>query len=481
VIDKLFPVYGYTGKTTQTFVEGKLSGSIGQWMAGPVGVAAGVDLRREKFAVLPTQRLRDGDIVGVGVASSDASRTFGAVYSELSLLPLKNLEVQVAARVDKFPGFGAHVSPKLGLSFRPVAELLLRGTAEGGFRAPNLTESAPSTKFAFSTGIADPKRCPAASTLADDLRALADALPDSDPNQSLLLARADNVQQSECSAGVASIVSNNPDLKPETSKSFSLGVVFEPMRGLSASIDAWSIERKKEIGIKNVEDLLAQEDSLAPGVLLRDSLANDSSFTAEERAKYGVAAGRLLAANGRFDNLLRTKTSGVDLSVKGNFDAGFARLGYDMDAVYLISLRNFSPELNRYGDNLAGRYDYPRWSVGQTFTLSHGDLTHSLRYTWRDATTLNTDYFDSTWTVEGCARVKVTPEECRYGSYQRLDYGLSYTGIKNLVLSLNVRNLANRRPPVDWREFGGSSGIVPVSLEDVQGRMYRVSLQYKFL
>jgi iron complex outermembrane receptor protein len=64
--------------------------------------------------------------------------------------------------------------------------------------------------------------------------------------------------------------------------------------------------------------------------------------------------------------------------------------------------------------------------------------------------------------------------------YQRWDYNLSYTGVKNLTLGLNIRNLLDRRPPVDWRAFGGNTGIVPVSIEDVQGRVFRVSAQYKF-
>ena len=48
-------------------------------------------------------------------------------------------------------------------------------------RAPNLQESSPSTKSAFSGGVTDPLRCPAATTIANQLRAQASA--SSDPNQ----------------------------------------------------------------------------------------------------------------------------------------------------------------------------------------------------------------------------------------------------------------------------------------------------------
>ena len=39
---------------------------------------------------------------------------------------------------------------------------------------------------------------------------------------------------------------SNPDLKPEKSKQFSLGVVFEPFKNWDGSVDFWSI-RKTDI------------------------------------------------------------------------------------------------------------------------------------------------------------------------------------------------------------------------------------------
>ena len=38
-----------------------------------------------------------------------------------------------------------------------------------------------------------------------------------------------------------------------------------------------------------------------------------------------------------------------------------------------------------------------------------------------------------------------------------------------------------KRPPADFRAFGGASGIVPVDNEDATRRLLKVSLNYKFL
>ncbi|WP_374568736.1 TonB-dependent receptor domain-containing protein [Ideonella sp.] len=480
VLNTLFPTFGYKGESTQTFLDGKISGDIAKWDAGNVGLATGFDLRHEKMTITPDERLATGDIVGFGVSQSDASRSFGAVFAELSLPLMKDLEAQVAGRFDHFPGFPTHFSPKVGLRYQPMPELLLRGTYEGGFRAPNLTESAQSTKFAFQPGIDDPKRCPQAVALAEDLVAQADGLPDSDPNKALLYARADNIQQSECQTSVALVTANNPDLKPETSRSFTLGIGFQPIRHWSATVDYWNIYRKNEIGLKSVQDLLTTEDNLPPGVLNRGALTDDTTFTSAEQAQYGVAAGPLQSVHGQFENLLKTKTAGVDLSVKGEVPTPIGPVSLDVDATYTLSYYAWSTTRDGWGDNQAGRYGVPRWVTAITTGLKTGDFSQSLRYVWKSGTALQADFDDTTWSPDGCAENGVTPEQCKIGDYNRWDYSIAYSGIKNLVLGLHVRNVFKQRPPPDFRAFG-FGGIIPPDSEDVQGRMLKLSLQYKFM
>jgi iron complex outermembrane receptor protein len=162
-----------------------------------------------------------------------------------------------------------------------MKELLLRASLEGGFRAPNLAESAASRKTSFSNGVSDPKRCSAATAYANDLQAMADALPDSDGNKAVLSAQADSVRSAECAEGVPQTTTNNPALKPEVSRSYSLGLLFEPMRDLSLSLDYWNIHRKDEIGLKDTQEVLAQEGDLPPGITVsRGSLGSDPTFVA---------------------------------------------------------------------------------------------------------------------------------------------------------------------------------------------------------
>ena len=491
VINTLFPESGYDATIRQSFIDGKLTGDIGQIGGRPIGLAVGGDLRHESFSINPFGGLATGDVVGNGVVTSNAARSTSSLFAEANFPVTKSLEVQTAARIDKFPGFNAHVSPKLAFRLEATPALLFRGTAEGGFRAPNLTESATSTKFAFSSGNADPKRCNQAHSLADALRAKSDSLPNSDPQKALYAARADSVESNECAAGFSSIVKNNPDLKPETTNSLTFGFVLEPIKNVSFSMDYWNIKRKNEIGVKSTDDLLAAEDSQPRGVINRAALAGDKTFLdandpsglslGNEKSIYGVTAGRLISTVGKFENISKTKTSGIDIGSSARFNTAYGKLDLGLSATYLIEYREFSAGLNTYGDNLAGRYTYPKVNANLTAALQTGKVTNGLRFVFSSATSLNGDYYDTNYTNAGCATRRWTNEECGIGHDFRLDYNFSYTGIKNLTLTAYLRNVTGRRPATNFRSLDrDGGGIIPQDTDDVTGRTLRLGAEYKF-
>ena len=448
VLDAIFPKFGWTGTTRQAVLDGKVNGEIGQLPGGPLALAAGFEWRHERLRIEPSERLRAGDIVGFGMLSADGARSFGAVFAEISAPVTRSLELQAAARLDRFPGFGTHASPKLGLRFQPIKSLLLRGTLEGGFRAPNLTESANSTKVFFNI-TADPLRCGPATNLAQALRAQADALPDTDPQKSLLNARASQVTSNECSSSFANVIGNNPDLQPEISRSASLGMAFQPTPDMHLSIDYWNIYRKGEIGLKGSDELLSAESALPPGVTIeRGSLASDPSFTSAEQATYGVTAGHLALIRNRYQNISRTRTSGFDLAGQARLRTGLGNVDMSALATYLQTYYAYSPLLEAYGNNLAGTYGYPRLRASLNAALTRGNFVNGVAVHYTGPTSLNGDYYDTQWTSDGCPNQGISPADCRVGATTRVDYFFRYTGIKNLTLGAYVRNVLNRFPGV---------------------------------
>ena len=484
VLDKLFPVFSYTGRVEQDFWDGTVRTDLGQLPGGPIQLATGFDLRHEKMTITPSAALASGDIVGYGTSASDASRNYGAVFAEASLPATKQLEGTLAGRLDKFPGFGAHFSPKAGLKFKPVDQALFRATYETGFRAPNLTESAKSTKFAFDNGVVDPKRCDAAQALSDALSAAAAALPDNDPQKGLLEARALQVFDNECSASLPIKTVNNPSLKPETSKSFTIGTVLQASARWSVSADYWNIHRRNEIGTRSPDDVLANEDTLAPGIIQRGSVASDPTFLPSDAANYGITlptVGAIQQLALPFENLFQTKTSGVDLSLKGAVPSAVGEFGLDIDSTFTASYRAYSTAINRFGDNLAGRYGYPKWVVNTTASHRVGPISQSLRWVFKSRTSLQTDFYDDTWTVAGCEDNGIAAADCHVRTYNRVDYSLAYSGIKNLTIGLYIRNVFQRHPPLDLRNANAPATIVPPDAEDAQGRLGKLMISYRWL
>ena len=486
VLATLFPQYGFDGTYRQYFIDGSANTTIMQLPAGPLQLSLGAEARHESMVLTPTQNLTDSDIVGFSQSQSNGSRNFEAAYTELQVPILKTMTANLAARVDKFPSVSAHISPRANLEFRPVDILKLRGTIETGFRAPNLQESAQSSKSAYQPGISDPKRCPAATQIADALRADAVANPQ---NADEDLRQAEQIQSNECNTSVPIIAQNNPALKPETSLSKSFGAVLQVTSHWSFAADYWNIERRNEINLKSVNDLLASGDTTAVTrlPLNADGTVNavtDPTFTQAQLTQYGITSPAIASVKLQYGNLFKTRTSGVDLGVTGDMDTPIGKWTSTLEGTYTANWQTYSPTRNGtggWGDNLAGRYGYPRWQTNLTNSLQVGSVQHTVTWHHRSETSLQGDFNDPTFTGADCAGEGLTADQCKLKAYNRFDYAINFTGIKNLTLGAFVQNVLGKRPPADFRAFGGASGIIPVDNEDATRRLLKVSLNYKFL
>ncbi|PCJ25202.1 MAG: hypothetical protein COA96_07830 [SAR86 cluster bacterium] len=69
----------------------------------------------------------------------DHKRTTSAIFLELSLPFIENVETQIALRYEDYGGrIGSELSPKIAMSWRPMETLLVRGSFSQSFRAPNI-------------------------------------------------------------------------------------------------------------------------------------------------------------------------------------------------------------------------------------------------------------------------------------------------------------------------------------------------------
>jgi iron complex outermembrane recepter protein len=425
---RLYPELKNNGKTSVTMIDAKASTELMTLPGGPMGVAFGLDTRREAFKSVPDKLIQEGDIGALGSSSADGSRTVSAAYAELSAPVVRGVETQLAGRYDRYSTFGGKFTPKFAVKWTPLTAVALRGSYTEGFRAPSLTETSSSPTRGFFNNIRDPRFCPVPS--------------ETNPACS---------QQTTAESG------SNPNLKPETSKSYNFGVVFEPTKDLSVAVDFYNIKRKNEITSLDVEYLLANE-SLYPQYVIRDG------------------TGALIGIKTPYENLGSTNVKGVDLDVRSSFSLGAA------GKLKLTGVYNYMPtyKVRPVKDaeelNYAGTYLQPTERLQLTANWTYGvwDTTVS----WNKTGAYLRAFTPSDLS---CALSQASKDLglCSVSSWSTTDVVARYTGVKDLTLTLGVRNIDNRQPPLDQRRETRFTFYSP-TYHNALGRYVTLSARYDF-
>ncbi len=453
VLDSMFPVRTTEGAADIKFFDATVTGTLMQLPAGPLSVAIGTDIRSNGYWMKSSENVLRGELIGVfGLQVDDRVNQY-ALFTEANVPLTKRLEMSAAVRADKSDNADAHLSPKLGLRFNATDSLLLRATASGGFRAPNIVESGNGLgRSSVATQVNDPRRCPIATQLNNLVQNAAGATT-SDKSQ------ANSFRNSECSANLPSFVSSNPDLKPETSRSFTGGIVWEPIKNWTTAIDYYFIERRNEIGTRSTVDILKGEADLPAGQLVRiDNSVADNEFLAlvnkyapGNTINYG-GVGQLGMVYNPYVNSGRTRVSGLDFDASGRFKYSGMDIRLKLDGTYVLKYQEFSVADNAYDRNIVGTWDFgSRMAVKARAYVKKGDFDHGI--TWNYASGYSNNSISS---PTYCVTQKVAAEymgDCaRVGRNTTVDYSLAYSGIPNVKLNLYVYNVFNEGRPIAWRD-----------------------------
>ncbi|WP_254423802.1 TonB-dependent receptor [Rhodanobacter sp. C03] len=222
-----------------------VSGGVFDLPAGTVQLAAGASYRKDYLHSVVDPLLQVNSL-GVCVLGSQCTGAVQGgynvkeVYAEafipvLTDLPgVKSLNVTLGDRYSKYNNVGSTNNAKLAIEWKPIDDLLLRGTVAQVFRAPNLWElyaapavSADTVKNDPCTGYTGNPVNPACVNVPTD---------GSFVNQNV----AQNLQDTALLQGA---VPAGVKLKAERGKTFDLGAVYSPSwaPGLSATADVWHL------------------------------------------------------------------------------------------------------------------------------------------------------------------------------------------------------------------------------------------------
>ncbi|MBN8714368.1 MAG: TonB-dependent receptor, partial [Xanthomonadales bacterium] len=236
------PWYTYTRALKEAKFDA--SGNLFDMPAGTVQLSAGA-LYREQFMnyVVSPNAVMNIDTLACGV-SGEACGSNGRghdnvkeAYAE-ALIPLlanqpwaHSLNLDLGMRTSDYSTAGTSTNKKIAIEWRPVSDLLVRGTISQVFRAPSLNDlyDGPSV---LEPGFNDPCIGLSAAQLAQHAKACQYVEPNWDGGGAHQLTA---LYQGAATLG--------QKLKPEQGKSVDFGLVYDPdwLPGLSTSVDFWHV------------------------------------------------------------------------------------------------------------------------------------------------------------------------------------------------------------------------------------------------
>lgn len=491
LLREAYPTFDIESWTKLITWDGKVEGTVAKLDAGEVRAAFGANLMRESFFTPGNTDAANGLITQQGGSWFDGKRTIGALFSEVIVPITKSLELNAAARLDKYPGFAANLAPKVGLKWRANPELLLRGTYSEGFRAPSLAEAGEGGVYAQNGGIRDTVRC-------DETNAIARVLM-----KSVTKAEADlgqSLLNSNCSTTVGGLTPPNKNLQPEKAKISTFGVVLQPSKDVSLSLDYWFAYRRNQIVRQDFNELftqlvekygptLAGTDRAIRGPITDGDRANmaavaamcanpaNASACAAGVPKYSV--GNLAGLINGYSNRGRTLVDGFDIDARGRVSLGeMGKLG--LGATVTIRNRETYNGDDDYGfsGNYVGYYGSPKIRATFNADWTYQDFTTSLFVNYTGKTKWAYGDYDTDNTPENCtaAYVAMPANLCKGApAHYMVNLAFNWKAMKNLSVGLNIKNVLNKQPyydPNGWEGYDHSLNLF--------GRQYSLSASYKF-
>lgn len=461
VIDPFMVNVKRDSKTSLTSFDFKVSnGAIWSLPAGDVGVAMGVEFRRETFED-NRDKLLDGSqpfvdqISGAELSGSDvlgssptpdskADRNVTSAYAEF-LVPLVDseshyVELQLAARYEHFSDVGDALKPKVALFWQPAEWLSLRASYAGGFRAPGLPQVS-------AEGV------PRSNSLYDPV------LDDT--------------------YGIVDIRSGTTDLKPEDDENTSLGLVFTPNDQITFTVDAWKIKQKDLVGI------LPGSSHLLYDSLLRSQGSQNNAVIRD------ASTNEVIQINNDYLNLGVRNIEGIDFSLIYDWETSFGEWEFTANAA---KLTKFDQEADAISAQLIAAQEANNPAVPADRTVAGaGDLIkQNGRPEWRARVALDWDYnqwgagisanyvsevIDTSTTATVDGEIVMLPVD----SFTRVNVYADYKFAKGSLLAdskirFGVRNIADEEPPLADELAHGYFG----ALHSNRGRYFHMSFSKSF-
>ena len=466
------PAYIFTQATKQGQFD--VSGELWDVPAGTVQLSAGTLYRQQSinytvspFAVLDPVTTTCQILQEACGSPGRGSFNVKELYAE-SLIPLLanqpwaySLNLDLGIRASDYSTTGTTTNKKIAIEWRPIADLLVRGTVSQVFRAPNLDELYDGRTL-VQPNLNDPCVGLSAAQLAQHPAACQFVPVNWGGNSP---AQVNTFYSGAQTVGAT--------LKPEQGKSIDLGLVYDPdwLPGVSTSVDFWHIYLS--------DTLTAIQADTVVNSCYNNSASPYCSFI-QRQDNTSRQPGQVFLINTPVVNLGNLSTSGIDYTLRyklphfnvgsinpGNFSAG---LSTSYTSTYKNNATPGEPGAKTI--NYAGTYsqqfgNIARWRGTLTLNWEKGDWSAQWQSRYiNHLTALNAD--------AAISGVNIPVASVRYDSAQ-LGYAVPSIHTR---FDVGVDNLTGKQPPLVYQN--GSNYNVDTATYDTLGRYFWARATVKF-
>jgi outer membrane receptor protein involved in Fe transport len=426
-------------------ISASVNGDLFELPAGTVGFAGVVEAGRQGFRNTPDPRINEGAYWNTAqalVESGERDRVAGGF--ELNVPILTNLTATAAGRYDQYRYDGESLGKgtyNLGLEYRPIDTLLLRGTLATSFRAPDMTYLFAKNTRGYYPSVTDYYQC-----------------------------RLTNQPYSSCDEQYNMDFSRggNTKLDPERGRSFTYGFVWSPTADFDVQSDYYRIRISDQVTNLDQQQILRTEADCRIGQTLSGSPVDANSAICRDAFARVVRNAATAPVNPNDVTLIRVNpvnaatevTSGIDISASWRFS--IERIGrFQVRGAYTHVLEHKYQQfpgdpVYDYLNDVAYQSDWQK-KVNATVSWSNGDFS---------ATLSGTRY----------GGVPENSGERRRRPYTLVNGSVGYRLGENADVLVSVNNLRNSAP---FDTSGGWPNYTS-AWYDAYGRQYWVQFNYRF-
>ncbi len=419
--------------------------------AGMGGFAAGTEYRREQSDSTPDAFAATGATFLNALQEEHGKFNVKEAFAEITapivsdLYLVQDLTMDAAIRVADYSSTGNATSWKTGLDWTLNDEIRVRSTYSVALRAPNISELyGPQNQTYFRVNDPCGKEYNQSALRVKNCQ---------------LLGIPATFDPTATASTIEGLAGGNPALKPEESKSYTVGAVYQPelIENLTFTVDYWSIDIDDAISSVSAQNILDKCVDNPNGI--------NNQFCA--LVKRDPTSKELKLITSITQNVAAQTAEGVDFEIGYDFDVMGGLVKTKLLGTYLDSRKTFSFQDNPsvYEEN-AGTEGEAVWQENFSVAYTRDAWTASWKTRHLSAVSRYTDQ-----------ELEINPDRIDimgYGSYFITDISLGYQFENGVNWSVGIDNLFDRNLP------GVSTGTTTEGASyDNIGQFFYTTVSYK--